>query len=117
MQNELGKVDYIDRLAFIKNLQNARETNYLGLIDDDTVFWAIHRARCFPAADVENHAHWVYKKYDGNLATYSNCSLCGFQYNASILDTKTFKSIIDPKNEYKYCPLCGARMDEVGEEE
>ena len=66
----------------------------------------------FPAADVVKvvHAHWIHERYDGNLAIFSRCSKCGFQYNASVLDAKTFKSKIE--KEYNYCPNCGAHMDE-----
>jgi len=60
------------------------------------------------------HAHWIHERYDGNLAIFSRCSKCGFQYNASVLDAKTFKSKIE--KEYNYCPNCGAHMDERSEE-
>lgn len=53
----------------------------------------------FPAADVEKvrHGHWFCEKGD----CFPKCSVCG-QYHGTVY-------------EHYYCPICGAKMDEVRE--
>ena len=116
----LSRFKYPDRSVIIAQLQQDAFTDGL----DSTAILKITDAvvairnsmveaiKTTPTADVEPvvHAHWIHERYDGNLAIFSRCSKCGFQYNASVLDAKTFKSKIE--KEYNYCPNCGAHMDE-----
>ncbi len=57
-----------------------------------------------PTVDTERHAHWIVSYHVAPTRTKKIliCSHCG-------------KSVIfdfDNKNEFHYCPLCGAKMDE-----
>lgn len=58
-----------------------------------------------PAADVVPviHGHWA-KKDDHWLKTYYECSVCNECYG---LETSS-----PVEHGYKYCPNCGAKMDE-----
>jgi len=60
-----------------------------------------------PTVDAEpvKHGHW---KYDNQYHWYrACCSECGYY---RVTDIKA-----DRWNEWKYCPNCGAKMDEVEE--
>lgn len=50
-------------------------------------------------AEQARHGRWIYKYFD------SYCSVCGWENKA---DTVT-----RIRNDYPYCPHCGAKMDEV----
>lgn len=54
-----------------------------------------------PTVDAEpvRHGRWIYKWFD------SYCSACGWE-NKSDTVTRI-------RNDYPYCPHCGAKMDEV----
>lgn len=53
-----------------------------------------------PTVDAEpvRHGRWIYKYFD------SYCSVCGWENKA---DTVT-----RIRNDYPYCPNCGAKMDD-----
>lgn len=61
------------------------------------------------------HAHWEYKDiefaYEGEFGAYV-CSNC----NRAFLDDlcqNNGAEMVNGGEEFKYCPYCGARMDEV----
>ena len=53
------------------------------------------------------HGHWISKQdeYDEN---YVICSVCGDEYTEDDLHLNSWV-----KQYFKYCPTCGAKMDEV----
>ena len=60
------------------------------------------------------HAHWEYRdivfSYEGEFGAYV-CSNC----NKAFLDDlcqDNGAEMVDVGKEFKYCPYCGARMDE-----
>jgi len=114
------KKEYIERgalIAFVRGVRKRLPEDSKDFFTRDEMLLNFQQyVEMQHAADVEPvvHAHWIHEKYHGNLAIFSRCSKCGFQYNASIYDAKTFKSIIE--KEYNYCPRCGAHMDERSEE-
>ena len=60
-----------------------------------------------PGEDVKPvvHAHWV--PCEDEYEDEYKCSACGIQFIA-----------IEPQEEgWKYCPCCGARMDEEGKDD
>lgn len=58
-------------------------------------------------AQTPRHGHWV---EGNNFHWYSNsCSCCGY--------TRTTDIKSNGWNQWKYCPMCGAKMDEVGEDD
>ena len=61
-----------------------------------------------PTVDAEpvRHGHWI---EGNNFHWYSNsCSCCGY--------TRTTDIKSNGWNQWKYCPNCGAKMDEEGED-
>lgn len=61
-----------------------------------------------PTVDAEpvRHGHWI---EGNNFHWYSNsCSCCGY--------TRTTDIKSNGWNQWKYCPNCGAKMDEVTDE-
>ena len=57
-------------------------------------------------AEPVKHAHWVACESDEYEDEYK-CSACGIQFIA-----------IEPQEEgWKYCPCCGAKMDEEGKDD
>lgn len=57
-----------------------------------------------PKVDTERHAHWIV--VGGDLGYVDcKCSACG--------NTVCFCDIDDESELYRYCPYCGAKMDEV----
>ena len=98
MDNELLTVQYIKReAALMKLMQDGCSAKNLQSISD------------MPAADVAPvvHGHWI-EQEDGNLDTYYTCSSCKEDFDL-IAGTPC-------ENLYNYCPSCGAKMDELVEE-
>lgn len=64
------------------------------------------------AADVQEmkHGHWIVVEYE-----YLICSHCGASYYMGYTGAKSIeiaKEYLDNNCAYKYCPDCGAKMDE-----
>lgn len=62
-----------------------------------------------PTVDAEpvRHGHWI---EGNNFHWYSNsCSCCGY--------TRTTDIKSNGWNQWKYCPMCGAKMDERREDD
>lgn len=53
--------------------------------------------------------NWILTKYIGDGAIYAKCPECGFEYNCSVLNTKTLQ--ISISKVYNYCPDCGAKAE------
>ena len=85
--------DYIDRQAVMAELEKEVE-----LADDwKTAHEIANVVKYFPSADVQpvRHGHWI----KGKIGYYcSACRECGINHGT------------------EYCPYCGARMDEGGEQ-
>lgn len=69
------------------------------LIIDDACIHAIDDQPTIKTASVM-HGHWIKKPY--LMGTSHFCSRCGDNYGM-------------PHGQYKYCPNCGAKMDEPSE--
>ena len=66
-----------------------------------------------PTVDPVKHEHWVSVDNDGDFPYV--CSLCGSkEYNK---DGVTLKYYAQAWVKYPYCPVCGAKMDEVEEDD
>ena len=86
--------EYIDREAFLKHM---RKTNrYFGVKFD---------IEEFPAADVElvRHGRWIFRPKKLGLRPGYRCSECP---NGPLWLAP------DVPQAFKYCPHCGAKMDE-----
>lgn len=53
------------------------------------------------------HAHWIIDEYD-----YYDCSHCGEAYYNGCDSTEEAMHRLANGDAYKYCPNCGAHMDE-----
>lgn len=71
-----------------------------------TLGHAIHKIMCMPSADVAPVRHGRWEDYEENTW---QCSECGELF---YLEDGT-----PQENEYRYCPNCGAKMDEEKEDE
>ena len=62
-----------------------------------------------PAADVAPvvHGHWFFTEYE-----FFTCSVCGGTYYNGAESTDQAKSYLNSGNVHKYCPNCGAKMDQ-----
>lgn len=62
-----------------------------------------------PLEDVEQiiHAHWIIDEYD-----YYDCSHCGEAYYNGCDSTEEAMHRLVNGDAYKYCPYCGAHMDD-----
>lgn len=65
------------------------------------------------AADVAPvvHGHWFFTEYE-----FFTCSACGNSYYNGAQSTAQANSYLNRGHVYKYCPNCGARMDENEED-
>ena len=95
--------EYIDREALLLRI-DCYGTNKFGMLDED--IRAFIKAQ--PAADVAPvvHGRWIdaYPDIEPNpMFMYGICSECGFEQGLS--------------KYLKYCPDCGAKMDEPVEED
>lgn len=92
--------EYIDREALLLRI-DCYGTNKFGMLDED--IRAFIKAQ--PAADVApvRHGRWISKNPHGYEWTFvcSNCNYVdGYPFN----------------DRHNYCPNCGAKMDELVEE-
>lgn len=74
----------------------------------DAVHAVIDRINNAPTVDPYKHGHWIRTPYTDYDDTYE-CSVCG--------ESWTFIEGTPKDNEAYYCPKCGARMDEVEDEQ
>ena len=68
-------------------------------------------AEDLPAADVApvRHGRWEEMHYEGGIldgTNFDRCSVCRYE---RVFDDPALKTV------FKYCPNCGAKMDEVSE--
>ena len=90
--------EYIDRDALIDNLQKFAPDCYSAAVNNVIVG--------MPKADVAPVVHGKWVECEGLDFGFWVCSNCKFVSSA----TAAYKL-------YKYCPNCGAKMDEHAEEE
>lgn len=95
--------DLIDRQELLKHKGNCydEEGHLLYAVGTGTIL-------LMPTVDAEpvRHGHWI---EGNNFHWYSNsCSCCGY--------TRTTDIKSNGWNQWKYCPNCGAKMDEVEED-
>lgn len=88
--------DYIDREELLKEIKAYRRNGYSSY-SNDLILDIINSQ---PVIE-QKHGHWKQFKDYANFG-YSCCSCCGKKYSL-------------PQLTYKYCPECGAKMDEVTE--
>lgn len=92
--------EYIEREAAVSNLEllarhedRFRQSVILGVVDT---------IRAMEAADVAPvvHGRWTFEPETENTLSMAKCNICGWW-------------TLDPSVDgvYKYCPICGARMD------
>ena len=55
------------------------------------------------------HGRWFFTEYE-----FFTCSVCGESYYNGAESTAQAESYLNSGHTYKYCPNCGARMDEGG---
>ena len=102
----MGMAEYIEREALEVALnhrlnflmgENGEYDHYTSGFDE-----AVTRVENFPSADVApvRHGRWC---VDG---VYVVCSVC---------NRFTLSPIVERLPTFKYCPFCGAKMDEVSE--
>lgn len=64
------------------------------------------------------HAHWEYIdnviSYEGEFSAYE-CSHCHKTFLDDLCENNG-SEMVDARKDFKYCPFCGARMDEKVEE-
>lgn len=65
----------------------------------------LRREVAFFRASLERHGHWI-KPNSRPSSTQAKCSICGRVAYNNLL-----------KTSYVYCPWCGARMDEISQQE
>ena len=94
------KKEYIEREAVLDKQMEICHWN--GLHDSYDDFVAVKDILAIPAADVEavRHGHWYFACVHQEKKFYK-CSNCHHAF---------------PFNNVNYCPNCGAKMDEKGEE-
>lgn len=76
-----------------------------------------HAMRCVEHAEAEDvapviHGEWL--DFCGNFET-AECSVCGERFEVSFNGEANGALFSGFKKEYRYCPYCGAKMDEVDE--
>ena len=68
--------------------------------------------------EAEVHAHWEYRDiefaYEGKFGAYV-CSNCNKVFLDDLCQDNGAE-MVNVGKEFKYCPFCGARMDEVSRE-
>ena len=102
--------EYIEREAIKKAFAEEIRTNYL---DDYAKGFqaALLAVMSIPTADVApvRHGHWIAEV---------NWTLGDYYYTCSICREDFYMIVGTPiDNNYKYCPHCGARMDEKERDE
>lgn len=96
--------EYIEREALLEDVQAAGDHGGMGAVIVGTLRRYVLRQ---PAADVAPVVHGTWEERDdGWGGTYYHCSACGEDW-CTIEGTP-----ID--NNMKYCPHCGAKMDQEG---
>lgn len=89
----------------------SREAALMKLMQDGCSAKNLQSISEMPAADVAEvvHGEWLRSDDDWNSLTTIQCSICGEEW---CFETDDDVSLLN----YKYCPNCGARMDEAGVE-
>ena len=69
---------------------------------------AVERIKQLPSVQPERKTgHWVYRPEWSKYGDVWSCSECGEKTSQSVMGEPRFK----------YCPMCGAKMESVGEQE
>lgn len=95
----------IDKRCVIKHLKELLKNSIMPTEWYEGAKYAITLLQKEPTVDAEpvRHGHWI---EGNNFHWYSNsCSCCGY--------TRTTDIKSNGWNQWKYCPNCGAEMDEV----
>lgn len=94
-------MDLISRQAAIDVLHGYFD----GMLETDTVCPAdiYGLFKCIPSSQPERKGYWI-KVYDGWDGEYYDCSECGCSW--TLIDGTP------EDNGMKYCPNCGAKMEE-----
>ena len=95
----------IDADAMFENLDGMMAVSPTGYIHGETVADMISDAPTIDAVSVR-HGKWIYSN-DFHWYTAS-CNKCGYQRRTDIK--------AEGWNQWKFCPNCGAKMDERKEE-
>lgn len=116
--------DYIDKQKTIEAIHSAIYSFICGaedgdeLSEDEKLVLSVNKAICtaikaFPSADVQpvRHGHWD-ETTEPCGWTDEDCAECSECHNTFVLGDYTMEDI---RESFKYCPNCGARMDEGSE--
>lgn len=86
-----------------KEFRAIKESEYcMGQMIEDTI-------TLLKAQEVKT-GHWIIVEYDT-----LTCSCCGESYYTGCDSTKEATANLEKGNVYRYCPYCGAKMQEDGE--
>lgn len=102
--------DLISRQDAIKALEDVeREIRSLGVrsefdfVWNDTIQACIHKLEDLPSA--EKRGRWIDYELNAKYGWYfANCSECGYQMD-----------VHENRGYFRYCPNCGARMEDDNE--
>ena len=77
---------------------------------DESALWKL---RHLPSADVVEVKHGRWKEYGVNNDNTHNiaCSICGHE-----IKSRGHANSVYTELKYRYCPYCGAKMDEKEQE-
>ena len=102
-KEDLARQRVIDTPSRLPNGNpNPYATRYATQLDERTNFKFMIADAPTVEAEPVKHGRWIW-----NDAGYYECSNCEYIDSNNIIDILN--------DEYKYCPNCGARMDEVEE--
>ena len=99
--------DYNSRQAAIEMIDKCIMFGNTALVDKYEVLF---RMRNIPSADVVpvKHGKWIYHDDDGWRYDTYHCSVCRKLFT---VDAERLDDIGLVKDDLKFCPHCGARMD------
>ena len=105
---------YIDAKKLLNEVRNYCKTVYCQPSKTEAELQSIIDRQ--PSADVQPvvHAHWDcienVHSYEGTFDGYE-CSHCHKMFLDDMCENNG-SDYVDAKNDFEYCPFCGAKMDE-----